>query len=252
MNISVVIITLNEERRLPDALASVRPVADEIVVVDSLSQDKTVEVARAFGAAVYSQKFESYSAQKNLANRKANGDWILSLDADERLSPELQAAILALKSGPEPTLGGYAFNRLPHYLGRWIRHSGWYPDCKVRLFRKAGALWHGDIHEKLVLDGPSGRLRGDLYHFTYHHIGEHIETLNRYSTMLARGLRGSRPRLLAGALLLPPVTFLRHYLFKLGCLDGLAGLVIATVSAWGTALKYFKALELRAGEKRAP
>jgi glycosyltransferase involved in cell wall biosynthesis len=250
MRISAVIITFNEEDRLPDALASLGGVADEIVVVDSYSSDRTAEIARQAGAAVYQNRFEDYGRQKNFALSKAGNEWILNLDADERVSDELKKSIRELKENQPPeNVAAFAIQRKTFYLERWIRHSGWYPDRKVRLFRKKGAAWQGRIHERLLVDGVVSPMSGAILHYTYRDISDHVRRLNRYSTFLAEEIVRSRKNFLYLRLLvLPPVTFLRHYLWRLGFLDGFAGLVIATVSSWGTAMKYFKAM----ASKRAP
>lgn len=250
MKISAVIITLNEEDRLPDALASLEGVADEIVVVDSYSTDRTPEIAKQARAAFYQNRFEDYGQQKNYAMQKAGHDWIINLDADERVSPQLKKTIMELKEKQPPeNVAAFAMKRKAFYLGRWIRHSGWYPDNKVRLFRKAGSVWQGRIHERLQVTGDVVPLSGAILHFTYRDISDHVRRLNRYSNFLAEEIiRQKKKCLLPRLLILPPVTFLRHYVWRLGFLDGFAGLVIATVSSWGTAMKYFKAM----ASKRSP
>jgi glycosyltransferase involved in cell wall biosynthesis len=249
MKLSVVIIAQNEADRLGDALESCRTVADEMVVVDGGSTDATVALAIAGGARVEHYPFHDFATQKNTALDCATGDWVLNLDADERLSPELRQEILVLKTGGPVDKTGYAMPRLPWYLGRFIRHSGWYPECKVRLFKKEGARWQGRVHERLIREGPTGRLRGPILHYTYRDISDHVQRINRYSSFQAFDLANrSTVRLLLGSLLFPGFRFVRHYLWKLGFLDGWPGLVIAAVSAWSVALKYWKALEI----KRAP
>jgi glycosyltransferase involved in cell wall biosynthesis len=172
MEISVVIIAFNEEDRLANALKSVKGIAAEIIVVDSNSQDNTVEVAKQFTNKVFRRKWTNYSDQKNFANSKASCPWILSLDADESLSPQLQEEILKLKD-EETDVSAFSMPRKVYYLGKWIRHSGWYPDRKLRLFRKEKALWEGEyVHEKLVVDGRIFKLKGDIHHFTYRGISE--------------------------------------------------------------------------------
>jgi len=247
MKIAAVIITYNEEDRLPDALASVREVADEIVVVDSFSTDRTVEIAREAGARVVQNRFEDYGQQKNFAMTQAGSEWILNLDADERVSPELQRAIAAWKGGAAPlNASAFAIKRKTFYLGRWIRHSGWYPDRKIRLFRKDAAAWHGRIHERLDVRGTVARLDGDILHFTYRDIGDHVRRLDRYSAFQAEEIiRQEKKCLFLRLAILPPVTFLRHYFWKSGILDGFPGLVIALVQSWGTAMKYLKAIALK-------
>jgi glycosyltransferase involved in cell wall biosynthesis len=253
MKISAVIITFNEEDRLPDALASLRGVADEIVVVDSYSTDRTLEIAKQAQAIFYQNRFENYGQQKNFALQKAKYDWILNLDADERVSPELQNTIVELKDKKLPgNMAAFAIKRKSFYLGRWIRHSGWYPDKKIRLFRKSGSLWKGRIHERLQVIGDVAPLSGAILHFTYRDISDHILRLNRYSSFLADEIvRQKKKCLVLRLLVLPPVTFFRHYVWRLGFLDGFAGMVIATVSSWGTALKYFKAMAIKRSLKSA-
>lgn len=252
MKISAVIITFNEEDRLPAALASLREVADEVVVVDSHSGDRTVEIACASGARVLQKRFENYGQQKNFALEQAGHEWVLNLDADERVSPELKRAIAALKkNGPPAGVAAFAIQRRTHYLGRWIRHSGWYPDRKVRLFKKSGASWQGRIHERLNVSGVIASLPGTILHFTYRDISDHLRRIDRYSSLQAQEIAEKGRKLLLGrACLLPVSTFARHYVLKLGFLDGFAGFVIALLSSWATALKYLKALELKKSARR--
>src|SRR4030043_929488 len=173
MEISAVIITFNEERRLEDALKSLAGVVSEIVVVDCHSADETVKIARRYPDRVFERAWTNFAEQKNFANGKALHLWVFSLDADERVSPELREELLNLR-GLEPEGDAFSIPRQVFYLGRWVRHSGWYPDRKLRLFRKARARWEGEyVHEKLVVDGPVGKLRGPLHHFTYPDIHEH-------------------------------------------------------------------------------
>jgi len=247
LRISAVIITLNEEDRLPDCLASLQGVSDEIVVVDSYSADSTLEIARAAQARVWQNRFEDYSQQKNFAMSQAGCEWILNLDADERVSPELKRAIIELKgSGIPGTTTAFAIKRKTYYLGRWIRHSGWYPDRKIRLFKKSAASWQGRIHERLHVDGDIASLPGEILHFTYRNIGDHVRRLERYSAFQAEEIvRKGKKCLFLRLFLLPPVTFLRHYIWKLGVFDGYPGLVIAMVSSWGTAMKYLKAIAMK-------
>ncbi len=247
MKISAVIITYNEEDRLPDALASLEGVADEIVVVDSYSTDRTTEIARAARATVWQNRFEDYGRQKNFAMAKAGHDWVLNLDADERISPELKRAIVQLKEQGVPEgKAAFAVKRRTFYLGRWIRYSGWYPDRKVRLFRRDAASWQGRIHERLEVAGEVTNLPGDILHFTYRDIGDHVRRLDRYSAFQAEEIvKQGKKCLYVRLLILPTVTFLRHTIWKAGFLDGFAGLVIALVSSWGTAMKYLKAIALK-------
>ena len=251
MKISVVIITGNEEDRIRPALESSAPIADEIVVLDSGSTDRTVEIAREFGARVFSHPFEDYGSQKNLAVSKASHEWVLNLDADERISDPLREEILDWKAKTEEAADGFRIRRKSFYLGRWIRHSGWYPERKLRLFRREKGRWQGCIHERLVLEGTVSRMNGEILHFTYRHITDHIARVNRYTSFQAEEIvRRGEKLLFLRALILPPVTFFRHYVWRAGFLDRFPGLVIALVSSWTTCLKYIKAVERKRNGKR--
>ena len=248
MKLSVVIITLNEEDRIEDALKSCTGIADEIVVIDGYSTDKTVGIAEKYGAKVYMNPFVDFGSQKNFALDKAENQWVLNLDSDERVSETLEKELRQLIEKPDNEIDadGFLIKRKTFYLGRWIKHSGWYPDRKLRLFRKDKSRWQGRIHEGLILEGKTKKIEGDILHFTYRNITDHITRLNRYSHMQAEDIARKKKKLLhLRALLLPPVTFIRFYLWKLGILDGLPGLVIALVSSWATAMKYLKAIEIR-------
>lgn len=248
MKLSVVLITYNEEDRLFETLTSCLAIADEIVVVDSFSTDRTVEIAQQFQAKILKHKFMDFGSQKNIALNLATYPWVLNLDADERVSEPLKKAILTLKQLPEQEIDvdGFLIKRKTQYLGRWITHSGWYPDRKLRLFKKEKSTWQGRIHERLVLNGTSKPLEGDILHFTYRDISDHITRLNRYSQLQAVDIvEKGKKHLYLRALLLPPITFLRFYIWKLGILDGLPGFVIALVSSWATAMKYLKAIEIK-------
>ncbi len=242
VQISAVIITLNEARNIGRCLDSLAGVADEVIVVDSGSTDGTVELAKARGARVGHRDWTNYSAQKNHANSLAQGPYILSLDADEALSPELRESLLEAKR--RGLNGAYAMARLTNYCGSWIRHGGWYPDLKVRLFPKAGTHWEGEhVHEQLVLaEGTATvRLKGDLLHYSYASISGHIRQADHFSTLAAQGLfaRGRK----AGVLkrwFSPPVRFLGDYIVRGGFLDGWHGAVIARISAAATYWKYAK------------
>jgi len=245
--VAVVVITLNEADRLSPAIESCRDFADELLVIDSGSRDGTPDLARTLGARVILHPFSDFADQKNFAMAQATSSWIFSLDADERVSADLAAAIAEFKRRPPSSLpAGFAIARKSAYLGRWIEHSGWYPDRKVRLFRREGAHWQGRVHERLSLPGPVGRLPGEILHHTYRDIADHLRKINTYTSFQAEKMAGrSSLRLLLSAFILPPVTFLRHYCWKRGALDGFPGLVIAVLSAWATALKNLKAIERR-------
>ena len=241
MKISATIITYNEERNIARAIESLRCV-DEIVVVDSGSNDRTVEIAEKLGARVVESPWPGYAVQKNLAAERASHDWILSLDADESLSEALEAEIWRLKkSGPQ--YDAYTMPRMAQYLGRWIRHSGWYPDRKVRLYHRGKATWNGAfVHESVKVTGRIGHLESNLLHFTCDSISEHLRTLDRYTTLAAEQLvSNNEPVTWSRIIVSPGWTFFQTYFLKLGFLDGLEGLVIAGMAAFYNFLKYTKA-----------
>lgn len=255
MEISAVIIALDEEKRLEPALKSLEGVVSEIVVVDGGSTDGTVALARRYTPKVFERTWTNFSDQKNFGNSKATRPWILSLDADERLSPGLREEILALARGPEPEVDAFSVPRLVRYLGRWIRHSGWYPDRKLRLFRAGRARWEGDyVHEELIVEGPVGRLSSPLHHFTYSGIADHVARINRFSDLGAQKLYAKGKRCRLGHLLLWPAgRFLRSYVLKLGVLDGFPGFVIAVLNGYSMFLRYAKLREIwKKGERIEP
>jgi glycosyltransferase involved in cell wall biosynthesis len=229
-SLSVVLITLNEAANLPRTLASVRGMG-EIVVVDSGSTDTTVDIARSFGARVFAESWKGFGAQKNSAIAHATGDWILSLDADEEVSSELAQEIQALLAG-EPAFRAYHIPRLNHFLGRPLRHGGYWPDPKLRLFSRGSARFEErPVHETMQSNGPAGQLRGCLIHRCYPTLPDYIEHMNRYSTLAAESLgtsgraRDSWLWLGWNTCLNPAATFLYNYVFRLGFLDGREGLL---------------------------
>ena len=255
MKISVVIITYNEEDRLEACLKSVEGVADEIVVVDRFSTDDTARVARKYTDRVIQREWTNFADQKNFANSHAAHPWILSLDADERLSPELRDEILALKDGESTAAAAYSMPRQAYYLGRWIRHSGWYPDRKIRLFRKDSARWEGAfVHESLEVEGSVHRLSGVLRHFTYRHLSDHIRRIDAYSSLGAQRLYAEQKRCRWHHLrVLPFFGFLRAYVWKAGFLDGAAGFIIAVMQGYGVFVRYAKLREIwKKGERIEP
>ncbi len=241
MKITATIITLNEERNIARAIESLRS-TDEILIIDSGSADRTVELAQKLGARVIEADWRGYAAQKNWAAEQAANDWIFSLDADEALSEALEAEIWNLKkSGPR--CDAYTMPRLARYLGRWILHSGWYPDRKVRLYHRTRAKWIGDfVHESVVVDGRVGHLESNILHFTCDSISEHVKTMDRYTTLAAQEIAARKlPVPLTRLIADPAWAFLKTYLFQRGFLDGLEGLTIAYMAAFYTFLKYSKA-----------
>jgi len=254
MEISVVIITFNEEERLEGALKSVADLADEIIVVDSFSTDNTLKIAKKYTKHVYQRKWTDFADQKNFANSKASFPWILSLDADERVSPELREEILQVKKS-EPECSGFSFPRQVFYLGKWIRHSGWYPDHKLRLFRKEKARWEGEyIHEKLVIQGKIERFKGSLHHFTYETIADHLDRINQFSKLGAQKLYAKKKKArLYHLVFLPFFRFIKSFIFRLGFLDGFAGLVISVLNSYAVFIRYAKLKEIwKKGERIEP
>ncbi|MEN6532278.1 MAG: glycosyltransferase family 2 protein [Bryobacteraceae bacterium] len=241
MKISATIITLNEEDNIARAIESLR-CCDEVVVVDSGSQDRTMEIARKLGARVVESPWRGYAGQKNFAAEKASHDWILSIDGDEALSEALEGEIWQIKKAG-PRFDAYTMPRMAQYLGRWILHSGWYPDRKVRLYDRRRAQWAGDfVHESVKVTGSLGHLDSCLLHFTCDSISEHLKRMERYTTLAAEELVASGHKVTLGDLLLdPPWTFLRTYLFQRGFLDGVEGLTIAYMAAFYNFVKYAKA-----------
>ncbi len=242
--LSVTVITKNEAADLAAALESVRW-ADEIVVVDSESTDATVEIARRFTDRVVVQPWQGYVAQKNLAASLASHDWILSLDADERMTPALATAIRAAVDRPEHA--AYRVRRVTWHLGRWIRSTDWYPDYQLRVYDKRSAGWTGRlVHEAVSVRGTLGTLPGELQHFAYRNISDHLETIDRYTTLAAQQMHESGRR--AGLLQLagdPPLAFLRNYLARGGVRDGLPGFIISSMNAYYVFLKFAKLRELQ-------
>ncbi len=251
MKISGTIVAFNEEANIARAIGSMAGCVDEIVVVDSGSSDRTREIAAGLGARVVEEPWRGYAAQKNFAASCAAYNWILSIDADEELTPELAREIAALKNQPSPgdrnSVDGWTVPRLARYLGRWIRHSGWYPDRKLRLYHRDRGTWRGDyVHESVRVPGAVGELKGDLLHFTCDSLAQHLRTLDRYTTLAAQALVASgKAAPLRRLVIDPPWTFVKSYFVQRGFLDGTPGFIIAAMASFYTFLKYAKARELR-------
>ncbi len=241
MKISATIITYNEQANIARAIESLRS-CDEVVVVDSGSSDRTVEIATNLGARVIDMQWRGFAGQKNFAAESATYDWILSLDADEALSESLEAEIWHIKKNG-PAYDGYTMPRMAQYLGRWILHSGWYPDRKVRLFNRTKASWVSEfVHESVKVRGAIGHLESNILHYTCSSLSEHIKTMDRYTTLAAEQLIAERRRVQWTDLLFDPMwTFFRTFVLKLGFLDGMEGLAIAYMAALYNFLKYAKA-----------
>ena len=237
--LSVTLITFNEEKRVRAALESVKW-ADEIVVIDSFSTDQTVAICREYTPKVYQIAWRGYVAQKNIATEHAAHDWILNIDADEVVSAELAVEIQQTLAAPACV--GYFMPRRTYYLGDWIRHCGWYPDAKLRLFDKRAGKWVGQaLHEKAQVNGATAHLRRDLYHYTYEDITDHLKTINNFTSIAASQKTGSVSG--AGILLRTVAAFLKKYLLKQGFRDGTRGVIVCLLSAFTVAVKYAKLWE---------
>jgi glycosyltransferase involved in cell wall biosynthesis len=250
MKITATIITLNEERHIARAIESLR-CCDEIIVLDSGSADRTMELAGKLGSRVLESPWRGYAGQKNWAAEQAAHDWILSLDADEALSEALEGEIWNLKKNG-PKFDAYTMPRMAQYLGRWILHSGWYPDRKVRLYNRQKAKWVGDfVHESVQVRGRLGHLESNLLHFTCDSLSEHLRTMDRYTTLAAEELVSRKTPVSWSHLIFDPTwTFLKTYFVHAGFLDGVEGLTIAYMAALYTFLKYAKARNMSSWGRR--
>jgi len=245
--LSAVVVTFNEERNIGRCLESLRAVADEIVVVDSFSTDNTEAICKQHNAKFIQRKWEGYSATKNFANNAASHDWILSIDADEALSEELRKSIVEVKLQDKPP--ACSFNRLTNYCGKWIRHAGWYPDVKVRIFDRRTASWQGSIHEELRFTTrpfPITHLEGDLLHYSYYTVDEHLKQTEKFTTLAAQSLFESGKRSNVFKLYTSPAAkFVQSYFLRLGVLDGYYGYKVSSISAYSNFLKYRKLMQLQ-------
>jgi glycosyltransferase involved in cell wall biosynthesis len=244
--LSVVIITYNEEKMIGKCLESVQDIADEIVVVDSLSTDNTRSICKQYNVKFIEHAFEGHIQQKNLALSHAVNPHVLSLDADEVVSPKLKESIKSIKQNWEND--GYYFNRLTNYCGKWIRHCGWYPDKKLRLLDRRKGQWGGvNPHDKIMMEKNSRicHLKGDLWHYSFFSIGQHIEQINKFTDISSCQLfEQGKKASVAKILFSPFIKFIRDYIVKAGFLDGFYGLVISMNSAHAKFLKYSKLKKL--------
>lgn len=252
--LSVVIITFNEEKNIGRCLESVRGLADEVVVVDSLSVDGTKKICSEFGARFIEQAFLGYIEQKNFALDQASNDMVLSLDADEAVDDELKAAIVRVKQAGFGA-DGYIMSRCTNYCGKWIRHGTWYPDRKLRIFDRKKARWGGvNPHDKIEMaaGARTSRLPGDILHYSYYNFSEHIAQLNKFTSIQAQAMHQQGKKASLIKLLISPVSaFISSYILRRGFLDGLDGLMIARTVSYQTFAKYAKLLELqRNGRKQ--
>jgi glycosyltransferase involved in cell wall biosynthesis len=243
--VSATIITHNDARNIARAIRSLA-CADEVIVIDSESTDDTASIAQSLGARVITHSFEGFAAQKNFANSQARHDWILSLDADEELNPAAQQAVERWKASA-PGANGYRFARRARYLGRWIRHSGWYPDYKLRLFDRRYGEWHGAyVHESVVVEGRVETLPGEILHYTCDSLAEHRQRIEFYTGLAAREMFDQGKRVSAlGRQLAPPWIFLETYLLRGGILDGREGFLISRMAARYVKRKFEKLQRLR-------
>jgi glycosyltransferase involved in cell wall biosynthesis len=242
--LSVTVITRNEAANLAAALSSVAW-ADEIIVVDSESTDETVAIARQFTPRVEVRAWPGYASQKNYAASLASHDWILSLDADERVTPPLAGQIKATLSAT-PVHAAFRIPRVTWHLGRWIRTTDWYPDHQLRLYNRRAAHWTGRyVHESLTVNGSLGTLAADLEHYPYRDITDHLETIGRYTTFAAQQMHDEGRR--AGLIQMaahPPLAFLRNYVARGGFRDGVPGFIVSALNAYYVFLKFAKLREL--------
>ncbi len=242
--VSVVIVTRDEEMNIEEALRSAEGFG-EIIVVDSFSTDRTAEICRAYTDRVYQHEWPGYANQKQKAVDYAILPWVLILDADERISPELRDEIASVIKNTE--CDGFSLPRKNYFLGRWIRHSGWWPDSTLRLFRKGkGVLEDREVHEKVVVHGRVCTLRGPLLHYTYRTIADYLRKMDIYSVLASREIRKKSGKPGAAAILFKPFfTFVKMYFLRLGFLDGMHGLILAVLYSYYTFLKYVRAWEER-------
>ncbi|MEI6695004.1 MAG: glycosyltransferase family 2 protein [Bacteroidota bacterium] len=246
VKISAVIITFNEERNIERCIRSLQSIADEIIVVDSYSTDRTAEICSSLDVRFFQMKWEGYAATKNYGNSLTAYNYILSVDADEALSETLQKEIIILKNTGNQ-LDAYKVKRLTNYCGSWIYHCGWYPDSKLRLWNKQKGKWEGNIHEEVIMatDSTLGILKGDLLHYSYYTIQQHLNQANKFTDLTAMEAfqKGKQAGILK-IIFSPILKFIRDYFIKLGFLDGYPGFLVCRISAFASFMKYAKLREL--------
>jgi glycosyltransferase involved in cell wall biosynthesis len=240
--LSATIITLNEEKNIERCLKSLQGVADEVVVIDSFSKDRTKEICLAYGAKFIEHPFGGHIQQKNVALQSATHNLILSLDADEALDDELRLSILAVKENP--TAEAYSMNRLTNYCGTWVHHCGWYPDTKVRLVKKGKAAWTGvNPHDRLEPAAGSAvtQLKGDILHYSYYTRDDHFKQIEYFGNIAAKELFARGKKVALPLIVLKVISqFIKSYFLKLGILDGATGFTVSRLSAYATWRKYMK------------
>ncbi len=246
MKISAVVVCFNEEKNIERCLKSLLW-TDEIVIVDSFSTDRTLDICRKYTDRIYQRRWKGINDQKRYAVSLARNEWVIVIDADEVVTEELKEEIKERLTADKGRYDGYMIKRHTYYLGRWINHCGWYPDYKLRLFKKSKCRFIGeDPHDKISVEGKVGKLKGEIYHFTYENIADHLRTINSFSDTVAKNMFKKGERfLLLKMLFKPPVKFFETYIYKLGFLDGIPGLIIAVLSSYYVFLKYAKLWEMR-------
>lgn len=243
--ISACVMTFNEEQNIRRCLESLTW-CDEIIVLDSFSTDNTVPICREYTARVHQHEWLGYISQRNLVKDMATHDWVLFLDADEEVSPQLREALIKRFENRPKGCVGFEFPRLVFYLGKWIRHGTWYPDYKIRLFLKEMGRSGGvEPHDTVQLDGPSIRLREPIWHYTYKDVADHVNTMNRFSSISAQTMHDCGRHFRWMDLLFRPAwRFFKGFVFRNGWLDGWRGFMIDLINAFGVAMKYIKLREL--------
>jgi glycosyltransferase involved in cell wall biosynthesis len=244
--VSAAIITYNEEENIRDCLESITDFVDEIIILDSFSNDRTENICRSNPKVrFYQHPFDGHIEQKNRALEKCTSEWILCLDADERVSPELRSSIESFLA-QNPDISGVKFPRLTYHMHRYIRHGGWYPNARYRLVRRGMAYWGGENpHDKLILRGKGKKIKGDLIHFTARDLSDQIHTINKFSSIVALTRYNEGRRYHLWRLLVKPISkFLEMYLLKRGFLDGMQGFIVAVSSSFSSFLKEAKLYEL--------
>ena len=241
--VSVAIITKNEERNIKDALESVKDF-EEIVIVDAFSEDKTLDICRKYTDKIFQYEWQGFAKQKQLAIDKTTLSWVFVLDADERVTEPLKKEIMKkIKEDKD----GYFIPRKNFFLGRWIKHSGWWPDYTLRLFKKEkGKVELREVHEKIIVDGKIGYMKEPFLHYTYQNIEEFIKKMNNYASLSAQEIvkrNPSRYKIFYKIIFSPCFTFLKMYIFRLGLLDGIRGLILAMLYSFYGFLKYAKVWE---------
>ncbi|MFZ4740722.1 MAG: glycosyltransferase family 2 protein [Bacteroidales bacterium] len=247
IKISAVIITYNEERNIERCIKSLQGIVDEIIVVDSFSTDKTKEICLANNVKFYARNWEGFGNQKNFGIHQAVYDYVLSIDADEALSEILKQSIIKIKNSITND-DAYEMNRLTNYCGQWIKHCGWYPDRKLRIWNRLKGLWDdADVHEKIEFKTPIKKqlLQGDLHHYSYYTFLEHFERITKYSILSAnKAFKLGEKSSIIKIIFSPFLRFVRNYFFKLGILDGFYGYTISKIEAHGVFVKYLTLYKL--------